>query len=297
MADWEGRSAASGWGYRFFIALIRRGGLRSAYAFLPLVTWFYYYFKPSATRPLYTLYHHRLGYSPARSRKLIRKNLYYFGMALIDKFALVAGAGKEITHINLEGTRHFMDMLERGKGGILVGAHWGNGELAGHQLKDYTKAPVNILMYDGEAGDVKEALEEYEHQRGFRVIYVREDLSHVYEIMAALDRNEWVCMHGDRYRPGHRTLKREFLGKEARFPAGPFILASKLKVPVSFVFGFKVDRFQYQYYSSAPKVYSQRGEEGIYAMLDDYLAILEEMVRNYPEQWFNYYEFWNQGLD
>ncbi len=297
MAGWEGRSEATSWGYRFFIGLIRWGGLKPAYAFLPLVTYYYYLFKPSATRPLFELYHRRLGYSPARARRMIRRNLYQFGMALIDRIALVCGAGKEIRHINLEGTRNIMDMLDQGRGGILVGAHLGNGELAGHLLKEYTGGPVNILMFDGEEAGVKAALEEYEQGRGFRVIYVRDDLSHIYEILAALGRNELVCMHADRFRPGHRTLKRSFLGEMACFPAGPFILASKLKAPVCFVFGFKEARFRYRYYSWPAKIYEGRGEEGMQAMLDDYLELVEQMIRKYPEQWFNYYDFWKQGMD
>src|SRR5690606_38215062 len=129
MAGWEGRSAGSNWGYRFFISLLRWGGLRSAYAFLPFVTRYYYWFRPAATRPLFYLYHHRLGLSPAASRRLIRKNLFYFGMSLIDKVAIVSGAGKELEHDNIEGTRHISAMLEKGRGGLVLSAHLGNWEL------------------------------------------------------------------------------------------------------------------------------------------------------------------------
>src|SRR5690606_36320301 len=130
----------------------------------------------------------------------------------------------ELEHDNIEGTRHISAMLEKGRGGLGLSAHLGNWEVAGHLLK-HLPGPIHILMYDGEEAGVKAALSNYQQQRSFQIIYVKEDLSHIYEIMAALGRNELVCLHGDRFLPGHRTLSAPFLGEESPFPAGPFLLA------------------------------------------------------------------------
>ena len=53
----------------------------------------------------------------------------------------------------------------------------------------------------------------------------------------------------------------------------------------------------YHFYATPEKVYSvsdvRRVEEGIYReMLDDFVKKLEEVIRLYPLQWFNYYSFW-----
>ena len=141
---------------------------------------------------------------------------------------------------------------------------------------------------------MKDYMEQFEQNRSFRVILIRDDLSHIYEISAALARNELVCLHGDRFRPGQRTLEHDFLGERAPFPAGPFILASKLKAPVCFVFAFKESNFHYHFYAEPVKVFEGRGTAGMERMLHEYVTLVERRLKQYPEQWFNYFQFWKQ---
>jgi predicted LPLAT superfamily acyltransferase len=147
-------------------------------------------------------------------------------------------------------------------------------------------------MYDGEAEQMKQYMQQFESNRSFNIIFIKDDLSHIYEISAALARNELICLHGDRYRPGNRTMQHNFLGKDALFPAGPFILAAKLKAPVCFVFAFKETNFHYHFYAYPPRVYEGRGTQGMEKMLDEYVDKLEDKLKQYPWQWFNYYDFW-----
>ena len=143
-----------------------------------------------------------------------------------------------------------------------------------------------------EIEQIKQYLDKVTGPKSFHIIFIKEDLSHIYEMSAALRRNELICIHADRYVKGNRTLTHPFLGKEAHFPMGPFILASKLKAPVCFVFALKKSKHQYHFYGNQPKKYEGRGTIGAAAMLQDYVHLLEEKVKQYPEQWFNYFDFW-----
>ena len=87
-------------------------------------------------------------------------------------------------------------------------------------------------------------------------------------------------------------MQHNFLEKDALFPAGPFILAAKLKAPVCFVFAFKETNFHYHFYAYPPRVYEGRGTQGMEKMLDEYVDKLEDKLKQYPWQWFNYYDFW-----
>jgi predicted LPLAT superfamily acyltransferase len=287
---WEGRSRGSQSGYRIFVWLLQKGGLKPAYGLLHFVTLYYRWFVPAATRPLRYLYEQRLGFTAGRTQKLIKRNIILFGQTLIDKVAILSGAQVELTFTH-EGVENIERLVAEGKGGILLSAHLGNWEVAGHLLKR-VDAPINIVMYDGEAEQMKQYMDQFEKKRSFNVILIKDDLSHIYEISAALVRNELICLHGDRFRPGQRTMTHRFLGQEAKFPAGPFILASKLKAPVCFVFAFKETNFHYHFYAYPGKVYEGRGQTGMERMLDDYVLQLEEKITQYPEQWFNYYDFW-----
>lgn len=287
---WEGRSRGTKLGYRIFVWLLKSRGLSPAYGLLHFVTPYYRWFVPAATLPLRHLYEQRLRYPRSKATKLIKRNIIVFGQTLIDKVAILAGVNTKLgfTH---EGIEHIEALVANGKGGILLSAHLGNWEVAGHLLKR-VNTPINIVMYDGEDQQMKEYMDQFESKRSFNVILIKDDLSHIYEISAALARNELICLHGDRFRPGQRTMPHDFLGAVANFPAGPFILAAKLKAPVCFVFAFKETSFHYHFYAEPSKVYEGRGTQGMEHMLDDYVALLEMKLKQYPEQWFNYYDFW-----
>jgi len=290
VSGWDGRSKGNRLGYRIFIGLLRYGGLRPAYFLLRFVVQYYLWFVPKATRPLADLYRHRLHYSCRQSRKLIRKNIYLFGQTLLDKIVVMSDIPHKFS-IERTGGHYLNELAEGGKGGILVSAHLGNWELAGHLLQRLDSV-INIVMYDGEAEQVKQYLNKITGPKTFNIIFIRKDLSHIYEMSAALARNELICIHADRFVPGNRTMVRDFLGAPAHFPLGPFILSSKLGAPVCFVFAIKKSTFTYHFYGYPPRVYSGRGTTGAEAMLQDYIHLLEEKVKQYPQQWFNYYDFW-----
>ena len=270
---WQGRSRGTGLGYRIFIALLKKGGLGAAYRLLHIVGLYYRLAVPAVTRPLRYLYQQRMGFSKKEASRLIRRNIYFFGQTLIDKIAVLTGAGNKLT-FDHPGVEYLEELVARGEGGIVVSAHLGNWEVAGHMLKR-VGATINVLMYDGEAGDLKALMEQYDQKRSFNIIYVREDLSHIYEISAALRRGELVCLHADRFRPGNRTMVHDFLGEQAHFPAGPFLLASKLRAPVCFVFAFKETTFHYRFIGWPVKTYEGRGMSGAETMLHDFVTILE----------------------
>ncbi len=86
-----------------------------------------------------------------------------------------------------------------------------------------------------------------------------------------------------------KYLSENLLAKEARFPAGPFLLASRLNVPVVFVYVMKESAKHYHLYARTAKA-SYKDAQGL---LKEYTESVEWMLEKYPLQWFNYFNFWN----
>lgn len=294
MSGWSGKSKGTTFGYSIFIFLLKHGGLKPAYALLRIVAWYYVWFVPAARKPIMYLYQERLGFDLKRSRKLFRKNIYVFGQTLLDKFYTLSTQKNSFT-VSREGGHHLNEMVEAGQGGIIVSAHVGNYELAGHLL-ERLQTKINIVMYDGEDAQIKQYLETATGPKSFNIIYIKDDMSHIYEMSAALRRNELICLHADRHVKGSRVIHHDFLGKQAAFPFGPFALASKLRAPVSIVFALKTGNGSYHFSATPAQVFEGRGTEGAEKMLKAYVAELEQKVQTYPEQWFNYFDFWEVGL-
>jgi predicted LPLAT superfamily acyltransferase len=291
MSTWSGKSKGTTLGYSIFLWILKRGGLKPAYSLLHIVAWYYILFVPAARRPILYLYEKRLGYDRKSSHKLFRKNIFVFGQTLLDKFYTLS-TQKNPFKVTRSGGHHLDEMVAAGQGGIIVSAHVGNYEMAGHLL-ERLHTIVNIVMYDGEDTQIKQYLEQATGPKSFNIIYLKEDMSHIYEMSAALRRNELICLSADRFTPGTRTIEHEFLGRQASFPFGPFALASKLRAPVSIVFALKTGAEKYHFTATPPQIFEGRGTEGAQKMLGAFVAELENKVKEHPEQWFNYYDFWD----
>ncbi len=291
MPVWQGKSKGTVWGYRFFVAVLKKFGILPAYLILKFVAFYYLLFSYKSFSSSYHYFHHKLGYSTSRSFISIYKNYLLFGQSLIDKVVIMSGIPNKFT-FNFDGEENLKDMVNMQKGGLLLSAHIGNWEIAGHLL-NRLDTRVNVVMFDGEQHQIKTYMESVTGERLLNVIVIKKDLSHIYEINNAFKNNELVCMHSDRFIEGNKTLTTGFLGEDARFPAGAYVLATRFKVPLSFVFAAKESTFQYHFFASAPIEYGHLEKEAaMQEMLKDYAGAMEGMVQQYPEQWYNYYNFW-----
>jgi predicted LPLAT superfamily acyltransferase len=98
-----------------------------------------------------------------------------------------------------------------------------------------------------------------------------------------------ICFTGDRYFEGSKVLKEQLLGKETNFPAGVFMLASRLKVPVIFLYIMKEPKLHYHFYAEKANFKNREAQD----LLNQYTQSVERKLKKYPYQWFNYYDFWN----
>ena len=294
MASWKGQSRGNLLGYKIFVTLLKNFGLKPAYFILRFVALYFFLFSPASFRNIYQVYRHRLKFGFFKSILFVYRNYFIFGQVLLDKTATLAGFRSKFTFY-FDGEEYLLEMAAGNSGCLLISAHLGNFEMAGHML-ERLEARVNIIMLDAEYQKIKNYLSSIT-QRSFHVIAIREDNAHVFEINTALENKEILCIHGDRFLEGSKTLEIEFLGEKARLPTGPFYLAMKYGIPVSFVFAMKEGKSHYHFYATPPKRYLQQGNpvrrnEMLKTIIQDYISQVEQKLRQYPEQWFNYYNFW-----
>lgn len=291
MAQWEGKSKGTVLGYRIFVFLIKKLGVRPAYFVLYFVAAYYFLFLKKTNRAMSYYFNKRLGYSKTKTWASLYKSYFTFGQTIIDKVAISAGLRHKFTY-EFDGIDILRQLLAEKKGGVLISAHIGNFEIAEHFFADIDfDFHINLVTTDMEHSAIKEYLESVTSKASHKFIFIREDLSHIFEINAALARNELVCFTGDRYFSGNKFMSEEFLGEEAYFPSGPFLIASRLNVPVAFVYVMKEPNLHYHLYTRRAEV-PHRKEK---ALLKAYTESVSGMVRKYPLQWFNYFDFWDKS--
>lgn len=294
MTTWKGKTRGGLTGYKIFVGIIKYSGLSTAYFFLRFVAFYFFLFNPKSFATIFKFYHKRLDFGFFQSIIFVYRNFYSFGQILLDKIALMAGFNSKFS-FTFEGEELLRKMVEEKTGGLLISAHVGNFEMAGNML-ERLNTKVNIIMYDAEHEKIKGYLSSI-IRKNFNIIVIKEDNSHIFEINKAFSDKQIVCLHGDRFIEGSKTLTSYFLGGKAKFPSGPFYMAMKFNVPVSFVFAMKDSKNSYHFFASPPKYYQQQGiqmkrDKVILNIIADYISHLERTIHNYPTQWFNYYNFW-----
>ncbi len=290
MAKWTGKSRGTLLGYRIFVFCIKKLGVKAAYGVLFFVSSYYFLFLRKSNRYIYYYFRERLGWSTMKSRIAVFRSYFVFGQTLIDKTAIGAGLRNRFTY-EFDGIDHLKKMMADRKGGVLISAHIGNFEIAERFFGDLDfHYQINLVTSDFEHGVIKEYLEKVSDRKSsVKFIIIKEDMSHIFAINEALSNNELICFTGDRYFEGSKFLEEELLGKRARFPAGPFLIASRLQVPVAYVYVMKEVDLHYHLYARIAQV-KHRDAQGL---LKSYEQNLESMLNQYPLQWFNYFDFWD----
>ena len=289
MSQWDGKSKGTVLGYRIFVFLIQKSGIRSAYGLLYFVASYYFLFLKKSNKAIFYYFKERLQYSWFKSKKMVFKSYYTFGQTIIDKVSISAGMRNKFTY-EFDGIEILKNLLSEKEGGILISAHIGNFEIAEHFLADIdVNFQISLVTTDLEHSAIKNYLESVTKKPTVKFIIIKDDLSHIFEINAALANNELICFTGDRYFKGTKSLSEKILGKETNFPAGPFLIASRLKVPVVFVYVMKEPNLHYHLYAREATV-KHRDEKGL---LKEYVRSVETILAKYPLQWFNYFDFWN----
>ncbi|MBC5837359.1 LpxL/LpxP family acyltransferase [Flavobacterium muglaense] len=290
MSQWDGKSKGTVLGYKIFVFFIKKVGVKSAYFILYFVASYYFIFLKKSNASVFYYFNKRLGYSYLKSKRMVFNSYYTFGQTIIDKISISAGMKNKFTYEH-DGGEIIIDLLNEKKGGVLISAHIGNFEIAEHFFGEIdVNFQINLVTTDLEHSEIKKYLEKITRKPSIKFIIIGDDLSHIFEINAALAKNELVCFTGDRYFEGVKSMSAELLGQEAKFPAGPFLIASRLKVPVVFVYVMKEPNLHYHLYTREAKM-KHRDEVGL---LKSYTESVESMIKKYPLQWFNYFDFWDQ---
>ena len=286
---WSGKSRGGRFGYLFFVYAIRLLGVRGAYGFLAVVVLHFLPFAPRATRAIWSYNRQRRGLGRLRSVVELYRHYFVFGQTLIDRLALRSGLTDRY-RFEFDRYERFLEIIDASAGAVLIGAHVGCWEAGAGFFGKYGRK-IHIVMLDAEHRAIKEVLDRNTRAGDYRIIPIdRGPLEALVRIKNALDDGGYVCFNGDRYIDPATAREVRFLGAPARFPIGPFRIASRCRVPVVFYFAMREPGRRYRFLFREVPAAEARDTE---ALLGRYVESLEELMRRYPRQWFNFYSFWN----
>ena len=284
--------------YRFF-------GERAAHWLLyPIVGYFFLTGRKTRAASLDYLnrVHRRNGLAVPGWRDSFR-HMLSFAESGLDKLAAWFGQlGSR--QVDFPDRPELLKLIASGRGAVLIGSHLGNLEMIRALAVNERQAAVNAVIYTDHAQRFNEMLKQANADFGINLIQV----SHLGPETAILlkekvDRGELVVIVGDRTPPAAsgsgRISRVEFLGESAPFAQGPFILASLLDCPVYLCFCLREDRGNDHGYRIHLELFAERinlpRRERLVCLqnyMQQYARRLEHYCLQAPDQWFNFYDFW-----
>ena len=180
-----------------------------------------------------------------------------------------------------------------GKGVLLLTAHLGNWEVGGLMLAQVNQ-PIHVVLVPDIFPGVERERRRLHAQSGVTEIRVDRSFVPTLSVLRALGENGIVAMQGDRDFD-NTGIAVPFFGREAFFPRGPFrvAMASGAVVLPAFIVGLPDGR--YRAIVEEPLAIATEGDrdEALRKNVLAYVSILERYVRQYPEQWYCFYPFWD----
>jgi len=159
------------------------------------------------------------------------------------------------------------------------------------QRKSYP--PLTMAM--AEEPNAGTAEWERQFREKFKIVYTTSSPFATLELASVLRRGELVGMQMDRFAGGPHVML-PFCGKPAPFPLGPATLARATGTPLlpTFIIA-DADRTNCKFWVEAPiEVKHTRDRDAdVREATERVVAVYERYVRTYPEQWFNFFDFWN----
>ena len=239
----------------------------------------------------YRYFRLRHGYGRLKAAWATYVNHCLFGQVVVDRFAMFAGKRFKVDIVGYDNFKH---LGEQKDGFMMFSSHVGCYEVAGYSLVSKYKR-FNALVYGGEKATVMEGRKKKLDGNNITMIPVMPDMSHLFQVNEALSNNEIVSMPADRIVGSSKTLKAQFLGAPVRLPMGPFSVATMRSLNVIAVNVMKTSCLGYTAYVT-PLAYDKEAprKEQMNQLAQSYASELETRIRQYPTQWYNYYDFWKE---
>jgi len=223
-------------------------------------------------------------------RVIVNRMYKNLGMNQVEILRLAGGAIDETNNrITIVGKEIVDQALQRGKGVIILSAHFGNWDFL-PMLTAKTLYPVTIISKDIKNKVINAMWMLTRKQVGVNII---PNHNSARAALRVLRRNEVLGFILDQNRPRDAGVFVDFFGRPACTSPGLAILSAQVQAPVVPVFIHRTpDGRHLLQVLPAIEPPLDREPETIRKATQEYTKIIEDQIRQHPEQWIWLHRRW-----
>jgi len=282
------KQRGSGWSIKLVFNLYKLFGYKFIYYLMFPVTFFYALVASNVKEALQDYYKH-LGIP--FSFWIYFEHLRIFAITMVDRF---------ITKVDKESYTFLYDDRETPlkvfqNGTILLLSHFGGWAASSNVSRSHNM--LNIVMQEALMNSIKSIEEDINTNSSVNVIDLKQGTIRVsIEIANALMKDEIVAIMGDRASNDKATARIEFFGESANFNKNPFQIAYKTDKPIMvyFVIYKNIQTYKIEFLKiDMDKTKTEK--EAIQIAMKTYVEFYEKILQKHPNQWLNFYHFWQKN--
>lgn len=228
-----------------------------------------------------------------RLRRAVQEAFDSYTRYWLESFRLPHLSGRAVERgMRVEGYDHVTEALDGGHGVILALPHLGGWEWAGRWLVERGHG-ITVVVEAVEPPELFEWFAELRRRLGMNVVSLGAGAGR--EVLAALKRNDVVCLLSDRdiQRSG---VDVDFFGERTTIPAGPATLSIRTGAPILPTAVYFTDRTDGHLGVVRPPVDTTRSDGGLRADVGRVTQALthelEHLIRRAPHQWHMFQPNW-----
>lgn len=220
-----------------------------------------------------------------------------FGRSLLDKYVAWTGEPTGID-VRQQDAILLRSAVDSRTGLLLIGSHFGNLEFSRGISRRHPDLVINVLVYDQHAANFARLIGDAAPESKLNLIQVTDlDLDLALRLKEKVDDGEWLIIAGDRVPVGlsDNVAPAIFLGAEANFPIGPYVLGNLMRCPVYIMhcyFDSGMHRLRVELLDDEIRTTRKDRHRDYQPYVQKFASSLEAQVRKSPLQWFNFYDFW-----
>lgn len=223
------------------------------------------------------------------------RHFFFFASTILDRLYFLTGVMRYF-EVNKYGLDQLRDLLDRHDACIFLGAHIGSFELLRVGGARNWNLTINVMMYEGNAQKMQTAFSQAAGDGVTLKVLPVGGIDTPMRAKECVEKGESIAILADRSIDEGRMIEAPFLGAMARFPAGPFLLAAALGIPVVLSLGIYTggNRYEehFEVFSEGLQIKREKREQQLQDAVHRYAKRLEYYVNKYPYNWFNFYDFW-----
>ena len=249
-------------------------------------------FAPAARRASRDYLRRALGREPTWGERY--RHLFAFAATIHDRVYLLNDRF-DLFDIEIEGEALIADQVKTGTGALLFGGHLGSFEVTRALGRRQGGLRIALAMYEENAAKINAALAAINPAARTEVIGLGQ-LDAMLRVRDCLAAGGLVGVLADRSLRRESCRPLDLLGRPAPFPVGPFRMAAMLGARVIFMAGLYRGANRYTIRFLPVADFSDVGRDAraaaIEAAMQRYVEALESCCRDAPDNWFNFYPFW-----